>query len=292
MRRLQGFGFALFCLLAGSRWLVENAFPSALPPLEQGSLQYAVVGVVAVAIWIFRSRSTDAKFLPWPLLAVASLLLLGLPVLLNVSSGTGVALFALVPLCVVVGVVACGREARGRALMMPALIGLAGALLLLPFQLPSTAYGGFMFGVVFVAVLLAAGGSIWMHALLQGRNIAQAVAVICGANAVLLGVAALLRGEGMIAASSSPAELLRCLVLDLPQMFLLVWLLREMPPERLAARFLVAPLLTAIEGVILLHPPLDIRMGLGMMLMLLGSGALLFWNGADESASASSLGLN
>jgi drug/metabolite transporter (DMT)-like permease len=298
MRRLQGLGFAAFCLLAGSRWLVENAFPSELPVLLQQSLHYGVIAAVALVLWMLRTRRLGraAAPLPWVKLAVSGVLLMALPALLQefaapVMEHDGAALFALVPLFVVVGAASYGAAAYGRGLMTPALVGVAGALLLLPFQLPSTAYGAGMFALVVAAVLVTAGVSVWLYELLEGLDVSVAVAVLCGASLLVVLPVALVRGPVSGSSPALSAEVLRCVLLDLPQVYLLVWLLREVPPSRLSARYLVVPLLTALEGVIVLRPILELRVVIGFLLMAAGGAALLFWHGQDESVSPSSLGL-
>jgi drug/metabolite transporter (DMT)-like permease len=290
MRRLQGVGLAAFCVLAGSRWLVDNAFPSTLPPLLEQCFHSAIICAVALVLWIFRSPQILAKAdSNWLKVVLAGVMLLGLPALLQafghgLAEANGAALFALAPLFVVVGAASYEMPAGGRGLMMPALIGLAGALLLLPFQLPSSPQGAVWFAAILVVVMLGAGASVWLYGLLQSGSIALNVAFLCAGNTLVLGGFALFRGELHVSLSTLPLELLRCILLVQPQIFLLVWLLRELRPARLSARYLIAPLLTAVEGVIFLHPVLDLRICAGMLLMAGGSAGLLLWKEEDETA--------
>jgi drug/metabolite transporter (DMT)-like permease len=293
MKRWQAIGFAVFCLLGGSRWLADSAFPSALPLFEQESLHYLLIGFVALAILFLRRSAHKAK-VPWLRLAVAGMLLLGVPALLNeaahaMTPATHVALFALVPLFVAVG--ASAGATQGHGLMMPALVGLSGALLLLPFQFPSTVSGGVSFGLVIAAVLFTAGGSVWMYALLAECTVLPAVAILCGANAVVLGLAALFHAPMVPVTNDLLLEGARCIVLDLPIVFLLVWLLQQVEPPRLASRYFIVPLLSAAEGIILMRSRIEPRMAVGLALMVAGSTALLLWRGSDESEAASQLGL-
>jgi hypothetical protein len=58
--------------------------------------------------------------------------------------------------------------------------------------------------------------------------------------------------------------------------------LREMPPVRFAARYLLIPLLTIIESYTLVRPDWTARMVLGTILLAVGAGTLLFWKAGEE----------
>jgi drug/metabolite transporter (DMT)-like permease len=301
MKRFEWPGFAMLCLLSGSEWLVEYASPSELPGTVRQSLHYAVIGLVALVLYLVaprRSRSGRQPVRSWLELAGASVMLLGMPALLSELSrgmavaSSGTALFALAPVFIAVGAASFTAENRGRELMMPALVGGAGALFVLPFRFPANLHEGLIFAAIFAAVLLAVVGNLWMHRALGGFGLAPAVAILCGANAVLFGLASVGPGAIMPIWSGLLIELARCFVIELPQIFLLVWLLREVRPERLAARYLVAPLLAVVEGMFLFRSVLTVRMGLGILLMVAGGGALLLWSGSDESGEPPQLKLS
>ncbi|WP_263384707.1 DMT family transporter [Granulicella arctica] len=301
MNRRQGIGLALFCLIGGSGWLLDNALPPALPIFERTSLHYFVVSLIVVAMLIARRTPVQMQTFAALRLALAGFLLLGLPELLNevahaTTAETQVALFALVPLFVIVLAASLHRDAtgstRGRALMMPALIGFSGALLVLPFRFPSANAGIFSFSLVFFAVLSTAFGSVRIATLLRECPVLFATAIVCGINALAFGLIALGQGIVVPAAGELLAELLRSVFFDLPLLLLLLWLLRELPPVRLATRFLLIPLLSAIEASAVLRSPVDLRMGAGMLLMATGSTIILFWRGAAEEDRATILGLN
>jgi prepilin signal peptidase PulO-like enzyme (type II secretory pathway) len=69
---------------------------------------------------------------------------------------------------------------------------------------------------------------------------------------------------------------------DVVEVWLIVWLLREMPPVRFAARYLVIPLVTVLESFVLMRPEWTVRMVFGTFLLAAGAGALLFWKVAEE----------
>ena len=70
--------------------------------------------------------------------------------------------------------------------------------------------------------------------------------------------------------------------MDLIQIILVFLLLREMSPVRFAARYLVIPLLTIVEGYIVLRPELTVRMVVGAGLLIGGSVWILFSRAADD----------
>ena len=269
-------GLAAFCLMAGSRWLVEQAWPQMSPSLLRQSLHYAAVGAVALLLQEFCSDQQKARLSLWRT-AFAGLLLLGIPLVLQqgasvVRPETSVALYGMTPLWIVLGRASMHSDAS-RAMMLPALAGFAGVLLLLPWLPPSTAVEAIAFGLVVIGVWLTAVGSLWAHTLIGGRSLMQVVAVIALPSAALLGLAGAIHGPQFVAWTSGDSV---ALVFESAQMFLFVWLLRELEPSRFAARFLLVPFVTIVEGAILLRGSSDVRMAIGILLLLFGASSLLY----------------
>jgi hypothetical protein len=76
-------------------------------------------------------------------------------------------------------------------------------------------------------------------------------------------------------------------LVDVVEVLLIVWLLREMPPVRFAARYLVIPLLTVLESFVVMRPEWTVRMGFGTVLLAAGAGLLLFLKTGDEETMLS-----
>jgi hypothetical protein len=196
------------------------------------------------------------------------------------------ALFALVPVVVVIVVAAgesAGREERrARLFLMPALAGLGGLLLLLPLAFSSSARGWMMLAAVCAAVVLVGVASVRLHGLLRGFALADAIAVVGVSNAVFLLISSAVleevvwRGNGLASVMSLAS------LVDVVEVLLIVWLLREMPPIRFAARYLMIPLLTVLESYVVMRPDLTVRMGFGTVLLAAGAGTLLFWKAGEE----------
>jgi drug/metabolite transporter (DMT)-like permease len=281
--------FAVYCLLASAAWIVTPVTDGWHFLGRQAGL-FAVVGVGA-AVFAGKDLWAPGRRLPWVRLAIAGVGFWGVPVCLIHWAGSGVpsivisATFAVLPVVVVLVVSSIGAvrdNGEGRGYLAPALAAFGGALLLLPVGLPGSVKGQLMLAVAFAAVLLVAVSGVWMYQLMQGGALGETIAIVCFANAVFLVIGGLLAGDfaggwngwaGMLSLSSG---------VDLIQMILAFWLLREMPPVRFATRYLVIPLLTVIEGYIVLRPEVTVRMGVGALLVAGGAVWILFSKKPDE----------
>jgi hypothetical protein len=196
------------------------------------------------------------------------------------------ALFAMVPVVVVL-VVAAGewteREERGaRLFLVPALAGLGGLLLLLPLELSSSARGRTMLAIVCVAVVVVGLASVWLYRLLRGFAWADAVAVLGLANAAFLLAWSAVHEEIVWRGSAFVSSTSLASFVDVVEVLLIVWLLREMPPIRFASRYLMIPLVTVLESYVVVRPAFTIRMGFGTVLLAVGAATLLFWKTGEE----------
>lgn len=298
MTRRRWLGFLALCLLGSSAWLVEGAWPSLMPTASRECLHYlAITFAVGIFGW---KKIAHSKFRSTPItkLAAASICLFGIPAALIESARSGVseatiaASFALLPVLIVLLVPHFDLRERvdsATSLLSPALIGLAGILLLLPFALPASLREARLYAVVVIAVLVAASASVWMYRLLFEVSVIEATVICSVANATILLAFALARiainGTSWAAEWSWNAlsvEVLKAVCLDMPQVILLLWLMRDVEPERLAARVLVIPLLTVLEGYALLRPEVSLRSVVGAVLLLFGSWRLLSGSERDE----------
>jgi drug/metabolite transporter (DMT)-like permease len=293
-------GFFALCLLGASAWLVEAEWPSVLPTMEQRALHdLAIAAVAGVAWWRIRARvgvSAQSRVR----LAAASVCLLGLPAVLVDTASSGVsqvnvtATFALLPVLVVLLVSQFDVERAGTMRMLaPAIVGLAGVMFLLPVSLPSTLHECELELVVVLAVAIAGAASVWMYRLLAEFAPVEAVFICALANGVFFALAFAVDGA-MTRARVGPVggwsrelvgvEIAKALLFDLPQFALLLWLMRVVAPVRLAARALVIPLLTVIEGYAILHPAVSAREMGGAALAFVGAIWLMTARPDEEPA--------
>jgi drug/metabolite transporter (DMT)-like permease len=291
MRWMLWVAFAALCILSGTSWMIPDEVSEGLPRLEQQGLLFGVIGVIAFfvagrGVWF---QWMSLRFV-W--LVAAGVAFFGVPIVVveyargSVPAISRSALFAMVPVVVVMVVAAgdvTGREERGAMrFLVPALAGLGGLLLLLPLQFSSSVRGRVMLGIVCAAVVLMGLASVWLYRVLRGIHYAAAVAVVGLANAMFLLLWSVAH-EVIVWRWSGLASIVSISSLvDTVEVWLLVWLLREMPPVRFAARYLVIPLLTVLESYVLMRPEWTARMGFGTALLTAGAGTLLFLKAGEE----------
>jgi drug/metabolite transporter (DMT)-like permease len=70
---------------------------------------------------------------------------------------------------------------------------------------------------------------------------------------------------------------------------LLVWLLPQISATRMTTRFILAPLLTVLLGIVLEQPGITARIVLGVILM--AAGALWLLLASDEDADEGRIGI-
>jgi hypothetical protein len=280
--------FAAVCVLSATSWVVPRA--EGLPALELQGLRYGLIGAVAFLCGRGRVRFGRVGLR----VAVAGIGFFGVPMVIGEWARVGVpeisrsALFAMVPVVVVMAV-AAGEEEHGvRRFLVPSLVGLGGLLLLLPLEFSGSLRRRLMQGAVCLAVIVVGLSSVWLYRLLRRMALAEALAAVCFGNAVfLLAFNAAVRKElvwqwsGLVSVAS-PASLV-----DIVEVVLLVWLLREMVPVRFAARHLVIPLLTLLESYALMRPELTVRVVSGLVLLAGGAGMLLALQMSEEETTLS-----
>jgi drug/metabolite transporter (DMT)-like permease len=288
MKRSVWLVFGVYCLLSSAGWIIAPFGEGGNFYLNQTILYFAIgCGTLLIAgrrLWVQSNRG------PWVKLAVAGIVFFGAPACLirwagsGVNSILGAASFALLPAVVVLVIVIGWGEDGGWGSLVPALAGFGGVLLLLPAVLPGSVRGQLMLAVVFVAVVLAAVSGVWLHRRMQGVAVTEAVAIVCFANAMFLMIC------GWVARTSlwNRHNLVEILSLstcaNLMQIVLGFWLLREMSPVRFATRYLMIPLLTIVEGYIVLRPEITTRMMVGTVLLAGGTTWILLSKEIDDEA--------
>jgi hypothetical protein len=299
MSRSRTGDLALLCLLSGSGWLLEHFFPRAVSLPFAGLIHFLVIGAIATVFWTFR-RTSRLSFVNAGSIAFCGAILFALPaIMLGISSGavsefTSLALFCSIPLMTVLMLEAFdwpGLLGVGPRALPTSVLGLGGALLLFPAQLPGDWRGWIYFALIVGCCFLVAFAAIEMHKITQRVPLALIVALASFGCAALFGACVAAGGPVSASWRSVWTELLRCLVFDLPVAGLTLWLIREMHPNRLASRFLLVPLITAIEGCAATVGGISFQTGIGMALMA-GCGAMLAVDGGrDEQQDVSSLHL-
>jgi hypothetical protein len=171
-----------------------------------------------------------------------------------------VLVFMLVPAVVVfrVGQLSAGFGAGAGSLngLLPALIGLGGAALVLPFELPASAIGRIWLAALVFCAIAAGVAAVETHRLLVGLRLGVAGGVLFGVSALMIGGFCWMfpSGTGVLMVRSVSFEVLRLLAIDGPLLLLSLWLLRAMGPIGYSARLLLIPAVTVIEGMVAERP--------------------------------------
>jgi drug/metabolite transporter (DMT)-like permease len=288
MRWTLWIAFVVLCVLSGTSWAIPREISDGLPPLEQQGILFGVIGLTGLLV-SGRRVFCRRRLLEYLRLGAAAVGFFGAPIAVaeyargSVPAISRSALFALVPVVVVMAVASGESEAReergARLFLMPALAGVGGLLLLLPLSFSRSARGWVMLALLCAAVVLVGLASVWMYRSLQGVGFADALAVVGVANAVFLLVWSAVREEVVWRGASVMSI---GLLADLVEVLLIVWLLREMTPIRFASRYLMIPLVTVLESYVLMQPGWTVRMGFGTALLAAGGGMLLFLKAREE----------
>ena len=294
----MGWPFGALCCMTASRWLVEDAFPSASSTYLSQALGCALGAAFAGGLILLRKAqdSKDGFHAPWRAAMAAGVLLAGpglaelLAVRLLHSSDATLAL-ALCPVVVAVCVSAGGGTERGdlSRLLWPSLVGVAGLMLLLPE--PSLSQGRTWIGLAAMPVLVGLGASSVRGAMqMGGAEIAkrQYLAGFLGliVAALLLGMVALthLHAGARFTASLGATGFDACAAL------LSLLALVRLGALRWSAQFLLIPLLAIVEGIVFLRPALSGRSFLALTLLAVGAGYQLLAMPPDGEEERSQVG--
>jgi drug/metabolite transporter (DMT)-like permease len=294
-------GLLFLCFLWSLGSLRIDLLPASaavsLPPLEKEALSFGLLTITASLLAI-------AKGTKWPLgrqLYLAFLIGLGLfvaPALLvslsnqGVSELTRVALFSLVPVFTVVlephisGTT--GQQRRGA--LIAALLAVGGTLCIFPADVPTSIASAASFGAIVLAAAFIGADNCLAVKVAEETPITSIAAVASvTALACLAVLGPFVEKEAWQWQGVGP-ELAWSVALDLPGLLLLFWLMPRMSAVRMSARFVIAPLMATLFGVVLFRPEVSLRALLGLVLVAAGAGWILF--APEEEADDASLPLN
>jgi len=296
-------GLLLLSLLWALGALRTDLFPQ-FAVSRSSRLQFLMEALTFAFIAIGATVLASVQRMQWPhgtnpgICIASGLGLFVLPAVLvhfassQVSEFTRVAILSLVPVFTVAFEphINLDREARGNRDLMAALAAVAGTLCIFPIQLPDSFGAGCAFGALVLAAASVAAGNCWgvRAASEAGQALAPCVAIAAGTAALGLAASAFMEGwawdwhdfESTIAWP---------VAVELPGLTLLFWLMTRMTATRMSTRFLIAPLMANIAGLILLRARIGVRDWVGLLLIALSSGWLLFAREGEPEPSGSSL---
>ncbi len=282
MRRSNSLAMISYCVIAGSLWIFAP-YASAWPTLLRLSLHDAVVAIIFGAV----ALRTKARFpkIVWHQLAFWGAILFAAPAVVVAGAGGSVGsltvtmLFALIPVVTTVGIAQRQQARRDEEAMqglLPALLGVAGLALLLPFAWPFTWFGVAWLSILTGCMLAAAMAGLRLHDLLRSLPLLWPATIAAAASAVLamVGWAGFQPGPVDWRARSFALEVAWSVVIDAPLTLLLMSVLRRISPVGTSARYLLVPLVTILGGLATLRPTTGWTTWLGLALVS-GSAWLL-----------------
>jgi drug/metabolite transporter (DMT)-like permease len=293
-RTWAGLTSALGLLLLSALWAVSSLLrelnphlgADSLAPAQRQAALFSVFAVVAAFIAVAHRAEFPRGRRAWANAAIG----LGLFVIPStlvacarswVSNLDRVVVFSLTPVFAVVlePYLQGSAPRQGKNALAGALAAVAGILLIFPLDIPSS----FHAGAALCALVAAAFGiavtncfAVRLARNLAGRSTLPMAAQASTASAICFATAAAFTPHAPWSWGALPAQLLEPLLIDLPTLFLLFWLMRRLGASRMAARFLLAPLLAIVAGMALeaTFPP--VRGWLGIALLAGGAGWLVF----------------
>jgi drug/metabolite transporter (DMT)-like permease len=262
----------LALLIAGAaRWIVTDTHPEAGSTLASEALGCAWA---ALLVWAIAPRSPGRKAgSPWKTL-LAGAMLVGGPVTALLAhaplvdpGGLTMAL-ALTPVVVAVASAALSRgqsdDVAGR--LWPGLAAIAGLLLVLVTPSLSDARNDL---ILALTPLLTGIGAAWLCA--QSSTTAGKLRIGLAGAAALFAAAAL-AGWPL---SGRPTFSVVAVAWDGVIALLSLLTLVQLGTTRWSAQFVLLPLLILLEGIVLMHPPLTLRLDCGLTLLAVASLYLL-----------------
>ena len=299
-------GLLLLSLLWTLGLLRQDTFPnwsdSPLPPLLGQAVPLGILGLVAYAFVMLRRYPRPGGRLLLTAVAVG-LGLFVLPALLIAGAQgivhplTRAALFALTPVFAVVLEPYLGRgqpaagENRG---LLAALVGFSGALCLFPVGIPESITSTAAFCAVIVASLSVAAANCAATAAVTLESLPAFTAGTASAAAISLAAAsAAVERSQWHAVFASPQQIVPNLIwavgVEVPALGLLFWLMPRMTASQMAARFLWPVVFALPIAAVVFHAPPAKRSWLGVVLMAVGAGYLLFFSERASEAPRLSL---
>jgi drug/metabolite transporter (DMT)-like permease len=273
--------FAAVYLIWGSTYLAIRFAIETLPPFAMAAVRFIIAG--SVLYGIARRRAPRPTLAEWRAAAVIGTLLLaggnGAVVWGQqwVPSGLAALLVATVPLWMVLIDWLCFAGAKpGRGLLLGLAWGLVGVFLLMSSGQIAARSAEALLGSV--AILFAAvswaSGSVYSRGASLPRSPWMATAMEMLAGGLALGVMALFAGDwsevdlSRVSAKSAVALAYLIVFGALIAFSAYVWLLRVSTPARVSTYAYVNPAVAVLLGWLLADERLDVRSGLGMLVIL------------------------
>ncbi|MDE3104923.1 MAG: hypothetical protein KGK08_07090 [Acidobacteriota bacterium] len=273
--------FVAYCLMNASSWVLPVA------TTRQRGEALVAAGATALLLLVLRREPRQREWSAASRAALFCLLMMAVPGWLlewagrYLADGWSVAALTCVPL-----VVALAQAGPSDQQLRACALAIAALLLVLPLPLPGGSMAWLAAGVVALAVLLVGLSAGPVYRSLQGVQYGSVLGLAAvGKGLLLLAADQMAPSAGSIPGTAGQA-VVGCAV-EVLGLALLVWLAGRVVPVRLAARFLLVPWLTIVEGYAVVREGLTWR--LAVALVLLGVATWQALQPGREEAPALSL---
>lgn len=302
-RLSPGVGLLLLSALWALDWLLPDLFPhfgtkGVSLPVGQAILFFGFAGVSA-AIAVVQRLEFPRGRRRWASAGVG-VGLFGIPTCAaafarsRISEFDGVAIFCLTPVFAVVlepYLQNCPPH-RGKGALPGCFVAIAGVLCIFPLETP----GSFRAGAALLVLLLAAVEvaaanciAVRMASSDGGRSVFPMAAQAAAASALCFGLMAVVVPRAIWSTTALEVFVPRLVLVDVPGLVLLFWLMARMAASRMTARFLLAPLFASVAGLALERMLPPARGVLGLLLLAVGSGWIVFAPAESEGDGGISL---
>ncbi len=266
--------FALVCLLASSVWLVTDSYPQVQSTLASEAIAGALAAIVSVgSAVVLKRRGGGVSGLVRP--AVAGAMVLGGPAAAGLlgaggvdSTGVAIAL-SLTPVVVAVAESVLGEDALDAGELWPGLVAVTALLLVLAPPLLTDVRSDV---ALVLGPLLTGVGCVMFRR--SGAGVAAAWKVSAGLVGAAVVYGAVVMGEGVVR-RQLPEVSLAAVGIDAVLFGLGILALSRVTASQYAARYALVPLLILLQGVLLLHSEVTVRIAACGVLLAIASVVLL-----------------
>ncbi len=271
--------------------------------MERQAVPFALLGLAAALFSLLRGAGWPDR----PQLLMSAVVGLGLFVAPAaafclarewVGNLTQVALLSITPVFAVAFEPYIGSRdlvSQGRGGLLAALVAVVGTLCVIPAGAPNSMRAGGAFCAVILAAACAAAANcvaVNMATELPRQSIAPMAAIAAFIGFGGLATLSALTERPVWGMDVLGPELTWSAAAEMPELLLLFWLLRRMSAVCMTTRFVLTPLMASLIGLVLLRPTVELRAGVGLLMMAAGAGWLLFAPQDISESETTPLNLN
>jgi drug/metabolite transporter (DMT)-like permease len=276
--------YASICLIWGSTWGAIRLLVRDVPPLRAAAVRFFFAGIVLLAIALYRNGKLSLTRKQWRALIVLGFTMVGLPCGLlfwaeyRISSSMTAVLFSTCPLFVALFTPLLTQDRVPRRAVFAMVVALGGISALFYTGLSLSVYlllGG---GAVMLAVVISSWSAVFAKREISDVNPLVGTAIQFCVSAVVLFAGSLIFEQNRPSdwnQTSILALIFLTVFASVVAFSLYYWLLKSMQAYQLSTTNLIVPVITMLEGALLLREPVPLTMIGAAVLVLVAVGVVL-----------------